>query len=89
MARAGRCRQIQRLRQRDEADAEVLQFLESYQQVRQRSAPTIQSPHQHYVDLAAARRLQQLLPQLPFGCTATDLFHLEGDGPTPPGGVFP
>src|ERR1035441_10594327 len=39
--------------------------------------------------LDAARRIQQLLPQLPLRCTGTDLFHLQGYCPAPPGGVFP
>jgi hypothetical protein len=50
--------QIQRLRQRNEADAEVLQFLERRQQGRYRSAPAIQAPDQHDVDLPTARCLQ-------------------------------
>jgi hypothetical protein len=32
---------------------------------------------------------QQLLPQLPLRCTATDLFHLQGYRPAQPDGVFP
>src|ERR1017187_10303996 len=39
--------------------------------------------------LDAARRIQQLLPQLPLRCAGTDFFHLQGDSPAPPGGVFP
>src|SRR5450759_67374 len=66
----------------------MLQFLESCQQVRHRSAPSVQPPHQHHIDFAAARRLQQLLPQLPLRGAATDLFHLHSDSPAPPGGVF-
>src|ERR1035441_6933509 len=41
---------------RDESHTKMLEFLQSCQQVRYRSAPTIQPPHEHYVDLPAARR---------------------------------
>jgi hypothetical protein len=57
------------------------------QQVRHRAAPAVQSPDQHHVNLAAARRLQQALPQLVLRCAGTDLFHLQGYCPAPPGGV--
>lgn len=58
-------RQIQSLSERNETDPEVVPFLKCRQQVRHGSAPTIQAPHQHDIDLPAARRLQQLLPQFP------------------------
>ena len=56
--------QIQRLGQRDETHSEMLQFLKCRQQVRHRPAPAIQPPHQHDIDLPAARSVQQLFPQL-------------------------
>ena len=37
--------QVQRFRQRDKPDAEMLQFLEGRQQVGDRPAPAIQPPH--------------------------------------------
>ena len=46
--------QVQRLCQRNEADAEMLQFLERCQQIRDGAAPAVQPPHQHHIDLAAA-----------------------------------
>src|SRR5208337_2827993 len=72
---AGR-RQIQGLRQRYEPDPEMAEFLKRRHQVRHRSSPAVQSPHQHHIDLATGRGFQQLLPQLPLRCTTPDLFHL-------------
>ena len=78
---ASRCCQIQCLRQRYEAYSEMLQFLKCSEKIRHRPPPTIQSPHQHDVDLAAASSVQQLFPQLSLRSAGTDLFHLHGDGP--------
>ena len=55
----GWCGQIQCLGQGNETDTQVLQFLKRGEQVRYRPAPAIQSPHQHDIDLPAARCLQQ------------------------------
>ena len=81
--------QIQRLGQRDEADAEMLQFLERRQQIRYRPAPAVQPPHQHHIDLAAAGGLQQFLASFSLGRTGTDLTDLHGDRPAAPGGILP
>ena len=62
---AGGRGQVQRLGQRDEADAQMLQFLKRGQQVRHRPAPAVQPPHQHQIDLSAARSFQQFLARLP------------------------
>ena len=62
---AGRRGQIQRLGQRDEADAEMLQFLQGGQQIGDRSSPSVQPPHQHHIDFPAPRGFHQLLPHLP------------------------
>ena len=59
----GWCGQIQRFGQRYETDSEMLQFLKRCQQVRHRPAPAIQPPHQHDIDLAAARSIQQFFAQ--------------------------
>jgi hypothetical protein len=67
----------------------MLQFLQCREQIRHRPTPPIQSPHQHHIDFAAARRLQQLFSELPLRGAATDLLRLQGDRPTPPGGVLP
>lgn len=66
----------------------MVQFLECREQIRHRPPPTIQSPHQYDVDFASARRVQQLFPQFPLRSAGTDLLHLYGDGPAPPGGIF-
>jgi hypothetical protein len=42
-----------------------------------------------YVDFRQRAAVYRFLPQSPLGCTATDLFHLQGDSVTPPGAVFP
>ncbi|HEX3993612.1 MAG TPA: hypothetical protein VHX39_20780 [Acetobacteraceae bacterium] len=77
--------EIQRFGQRDETDTEILQFLEGREQVRHRPSPAIQPPHQHYIDCAAPRGLDQLLTGLPLDNTRTDLAHLHCDGPAAPG----
>jgi hypothetical protein len=59
VAEAGWCRQVQGFGQGNETGPRVVQFLESCQQVRHGSAPTLQAPHQHHVDFAATRRIQQ------------------------------
>ena len=65
--------QIQRLGQRHEADAEMLQLLEGCQQIRYRPTPAVQSPDQHDIDLAAACGLQQFLTSFSLGRTGADL----------------
>jgi hypothetical protein len=55
----GRRGQVQRLGQRYEADAEMLQFLQSGEQIGDRSSPAVQPPHQHHIDLPAPRSFQQ------------------------------
>jgi phage tail protein X len=85
----GRSGQVQGLGQRNETDAEMIQFLQRGQQVGDRPAPAIQSPHQHHVDITAARRLDNLLAEFPLRCAGADLFDLHGNGPAAPGGVFP
>ena len=77
--------QIQRLGQRHEAHAEMLQFLEGRQQIRYRPAPAVQSPHQHYVDLSAAGGLQQFLPRFSLGRTGANLTDLHGNASSPAG----
>ena len=81
----GRRGQIQRLGQRDETDAEMLQFLKCRQQIRYRPAPAIQSPHQHDVDLAAARRLHQFFAGFSLARSGADLPDLHGDESSPAG----
>ena len=66
----------------------MAEFLECCDQVRQRSAPPVQSPDQDYIDFAAARSLQQLLPQLSLRSLGTDFFDLHGDSPPPLGRVL-
>ena len=89
MARPGGRSQIQRLGQRNEADAEMLQFLKGRQQIRYRPAPAVQPPHQHDIDLAAAGGLQQFLTSFSLGRTGADLTDLHGNGPAAPGGILP
>ena len=49
----------------------------------------VQTPHQHDVDLSAARGFQQFLALFPLGRARADVFHLQSDPPAPAGGVFP
>src|SRR5271165_4544766 len=83
-----RCGQVQRLGKRHEADAEMLQFLQSREQVRYGSSPAVQPPHHNHVDLSAPCRFQQFLPALPLCCSGADLFHLNGDGPATPDSIL-
>jgi hypothetical protein len=66
----------------------MFQFLECGQQIRYRSAPAVQPPDQHDIDLPAARRFQRLLASLPLRRAGTYLSYLHRNGPTPPGGIF-
>src|ERR1039458_8318492 len=63
------CGQVQRLSQRHEPDTEMLKFLKCGEQIGDRSAPAVQSPYQHDIDLPAPSSFQQLLPQLALGRT--------------------
>src|SRR5579864_294015 len=81
--------QVQRLGQRYEPDAEMLKFLQRRQQVRHRSAPAVQAPHQYHVDLPTARGVQQFFPHLTLGSTRADLLYLQSNCPAAPGGIFP
>jgi hypothetical protein len=85
----GWCGQIQRLRQRHEADAQMIEFLQGCEQIRYRAAPSIQSPHQHQVDLVTAGGLQQFLASFSLGRTGADLTDVYGNGPAPPGSILP
>src|SRR5271165_6784619 len=85
---ARRCGQVQRLGKRYEGDAEMLQFLQSREQVRYGSSPAVQPPHHNNVDISAPCRFQQFLPALPLCCSGADFFHLHGDGPAAPGSIF-
>ena len=78
----GGCGQIQRLGQGNEADAEVLQFLECRQQVRNGPAPAVQTPHQHDIDFPPASGLQQFLAGFSPHCPRVHLTHLQGDRPS-------
>ena len=62
---AGGRGQIESLGQRHEADTEMLQFLQSGEQIGDRSSPAIQAPDQHHVDLPSPGGFDQLLPHLP------------------------
>jgi hypothetical protein len=62
---AGGRGQIESLGKRDEADAEMLQFLQSGKQVGDRSPPAVQTPDQYHVDLPAPGGFDQPFPHLP------------------------
>ena len=51
-------REIQRFGEGNETSAQMLQLLESRQQIRNGPPPAVQSPNQHHIDLAAARGFQ-------------------------------
>jgi hypothetical protein len=82
------CRQIQSLSLGNETDAEMCQFLEGRQQIRDGPAPAVQTPDQHDIDLAAASGLQQFLTSLSLRCTRANLPDLHGDVPAPPCGIL-
>jgi hypothetical protein len=67
----------------------MFQLLKRCQQVRHRAAPAIQPPHQHHVDLAPARRFDDLLPQFPRRGAGAHLANLQDNGPTAPRGILP
>jgi len=57
-------RKVQRFGQRHEANPQLGQFLERGNQVGHRTAPPIQPPYQHYIDLSPSCSIDQLLPLL-------------------------
>ena len=81
----GRRSQVQRLGQRHEAHAEMLQFLKGCQQIRYRPAPAVQPPYQHDIDLAAACGLQQFLTSFSLGRTGADLTDVARQWSSPAG----
>jgi hypothetical protein len=85
----GWSRQIERFGQRDEADTEMIQFLESCQKVRHGPTPAIEAPHDHYIDLSAAGGLQQFLTCFSLSRTGTDFTDVHGDHPATPDGILP
>jgi len=76
-------------RQRNETDPEMLQFLQCGEQVRDRPAPAIQSPHQHQVDLPAASGFQESLAGFSARGPGVHLANLHSNRPTAPGGILP
>jgi len=84
-----RSSEIERLSQRDETDAEMVQFLKCRQQVRHRPAPAIETPHQNDIDLPAARGFHQLFPGVSLDRSGADLPDLHGKSPTPPRNILP
>ena len=82
-------RERERERERDETNAEMIQFLESGQQMSDRSSPSIQTPHQNNIDLTAPRCFHELLAGFPFDRAGADLTNLHRDGPAAPDCIFP
>src|SRR5579872_740092 len=67
----------------------MLQFLKGCQQIRYRSAPAVQPPDQHDIDLAAAGCFQKLLTSLSLGGAGANLADLHGDLPAASGSILP
>ena len=78
---AGGCGQIERFAERNKANAEVSEFLQRGDEVKQRTAPAVQPPDQHDIDLAPPRGIEQLLALLARFSTGANFFDLHGDGP--------
>ena len=66
----------------------MFQFLQAGEQVGHGCSPAIQAPHHNNVDLPAPCRFHHFFATLPLCCTGADLFHLHGNGPATPGGIF-
>jgi len=54
----GRRGQVQCLGQGNEPDSKMFQFLERGQQIRNRPAPAVQPPYEHYIDFSAPGGVQ-------------------------------
>src|SRR5271157_1173379 len=67
----------------------MAQFLKCSHQVRYRPSPAVQPPHQHHIDLATARGLQQLLTKLTLGSSGADLPNLHDNAPASSCRVLP
>src|SRR5215813_10847912 len=67
----------------------MLQFLERGQQIRHRSAPAVQSPDQHDVNLPPADGFQQSLPRFALRRTRANLADVDGDYPATAGSILP
>lgn len=83
------CGQIQSFRERYETDVEIAEFLEGGDQIGHRTSPAVQAPDDDHIDVAAARGIQQFLPQFPHGGSRSDFFDLDRDGPATTGNVIP
>jgi hypothetical protein len=83
------CRSASLRNVRSASPESPLQFLKCGQHVRHRPAPSIESPGEHHVDLAATCRIEHSFAQLTLRCAGANLLHLQGYGPAPPGGVLP
>jgi hypothetical protein len=80
--------QVQCLGQGNEANAQMLQFLERRKEICNRPPPAIQPPHQHDINLPAAGGLQQLLAQFSLCRPGIYFADLHGDAPAAPGGIL-
>jgi len=67
----GWCGEIQSFRERYEADAEMLEFLQCSEQVCDGPAPAVQSPNEHHIDLTATGSRQQFLTVFSLSNTGT------------------
>jgi len=82
------CCQVERLGDRHEPDTQLGELFQSYDQIDQRAAPTIQPPNQHDIDFAAARGGQQFFAEFTLGRAGTNLSDLDYDGPTARPGIL-
>jgi hypothetical protein len=80
--------QVESLGQRNETDAKILEFLQCRKQIRNGTAPAIQTPGQHDIDVAPTSGLKQSLASLPLPCAGADFTNLYGDGPTTASGIL-
>lgn len=77
----GRSREVERLGERDERDAELAKLFERENEIRKRSSPAIESPDDDRVDVASSRRLHELLALRSMLRARLHLVNLENDAP--------
>src|SRR5450631_2370704 len=77
--------QVERLRERDEADPQLIEFLQGADEVEQRPPPTIEPPDhndiENDIELAAAGRFEHRLALWPHVGAGADVAHLHADAP--------
>lgn len=79
---------IKCFRQRDEADAQLGQFLQRQDEIGQRAAPAVQPPDDDRIQFASADGSKEVFPLGSLNCTRSYFSHFRNDLPSSASGIF-